>query len=327
MFRWILIVALAIWIINPVLSDPRYDLEIVGPLKSFPQAEGSNNRGDIAFNDWKDGSYHGFVVSGKGDIRDLGPHTWVYGINDAGAVSGQMNWQACLWRGKRSVTIAPLESLANDANNAGQVVGGAMIPFWWGSIVFPFIFDGKSAKLLSDTPGSALAISDQGLTGGFTMPFGLESQPCLWTYDEWQKRYAQINLPLPSGGLEGCVYDIDPKNSAVGYTYLGNGFSRATIWVQNRRKTGYMAKYLTEFEGSSWARAINSAGQIVGSGDQSACLWQNDEVFNLNDCVRDSKDCQLFAAVAINDRGQITCRAQYVPTGYNVVVRLVPLEE
>jgi probable HAF family extracellular repeat protein len=63
----------------------------------------------------------------------------------------------------------------------------------------------------------------------------------------------------------------------------------------------------------SYTSSINSKGQIVGVSEhecanfvQHAFLWEHGEMVDLNTLIPPNSNLQLAAAIAINDRGEIT---------------------
>jgi len=116
--------------------------------------------------------------------------------------------------------------------------------------------------------------------------------------------------------------DINDKGTVVGY-WNGKGFFKDGI-------TNPVV--LPDFGGeASWANAINNRGQIVGwaqtpGGDpiknfvgiegltpellmrpiyQHACLWENNNICDLNNLVPEGSGWELVVATGINDQGHI----------------------
>lgn len=302
-------------------EPPRYDLRIISEVTTHSFAMGINNAGTVAVC----GDGGGYAV-GKNHVTDLGPGSWPSAVNDRGVVCGQQDMVACYWptKGEPIMIGPPTDSVANAINNRNVVVGGAMIYSGFSGSVYPFVFDDGKSVLLSNESGTALAVNENGLIGGNVYRSGESwSMPCLW-----QKRkgvYIQIDLPLPTGAVRGYVLGLDEAGQPVGCCVsLQSGRIGATTWGYSRGV--YTAYWLPGVSGLSyWAMGANSWGQVVGYDDSSACLWERGQVYDLNSLVvSGDSGCRLFAAMAINDAGQISCRAYYYATGCTVAVLLTP---
>jgi len=297
---------------------PIYDLEVVSNPNCYAFAQSINDSGAIAAYGYPNGSSVHGLIYGRDGVRDLGPNTWAADVNTGGVPCGQNYMIAAYWKNRRSVLIDKKGdySVAYSINTIGDIAC---------SVAYrPYLFDGKLHRL-SENYGAAMVVNDDGLVGGnIYSPTNGHSVPVLW--EKQKKGYVQLNLPLPVGAVEGYVYALDEQGNAVGYTVNASYAVRATVWTKggSRRNPVYSAMYLPAFEANSFAMGVNAKGQVVGAGEQSACIWQGGQVYDLNYRVVDLKGCRLFAAMSINDSGQIACRAYYYATGYTVVVRLTP---
>jgi hypothetical protein len=312
---------------------PGYELTIVSPVNRHGFAMGINNAG-VVIADCYDEQWntHGYAI-GKQGARDLGPGTVTGGINNAGEVCGQMDLLASWWPKNRKDpvlidTISNYYSTANAISDSNKVVGGVMIWLGWGAYVQPYVYDG-TLHLLSDEVGTAMSVNNQGLVGGWVYR-GWNTVPVLWTRSK--TGYSQIDLSPPAGAQDGYIDAVDEQGNAVGYSLIwsadGSYTCKATIWEDkgDRRTAMCGGTFLPAFRQNSWAQDINSRGQIVGEDDAVACLWENGLVYDLNNLVADTKGCMVFAAMGINDSGQIACRAYYYATGMTITVLLTPIQ-
>ena len=124
------------------------------------------------------------------------------------------------------------------------------------------------------------------------------SRPCIWI--------VAVASDLGTlGGTSGQVFALR-DNVAVGMSRTSGGIAHATRWnlgpsgnVISRVDLGALQAGYT-----SVARAINAAGDAVGTSDYVAVLWQNGAIVDLNTLV-DEPSWQLNTAWDIDDQGRI----------------------
>ena len=176
-------------------------------------------------------------------------------------------------------------------DNAGQVAGSTTNATLW---------SGGSATILGT--GSALGINNAGQVVGYSRNPGQAARATFWS-----GTYVAELQSL--GGRTSGAYGINNAGQVAGWSYTtGNATRHATIW------NGTSATDLGTLSGTgnSFAFAINSAGQVVGTSDGRATLWNGTSVFDLNsllDADTVSAGWVLIAATGINDSGWITGNA------------------
>ncbi len=194
--------------------------------------------------------------------------------------------------------------LANDANNAGVIVGLVSEvetfrsrPAVWNNDVLSTLSTGSFGS------GYASAISDNGIIGGVLLPeFGQTSRAAMW-----QNGQLQV---LPDLGFGSAVHDVNSAGTAVGWVKTDESTKRAAIW-----KNGALSllPLLEGPETNSYATSINESGKIVGltynptNTDKTAVVW-NDE--SISPIISNFLESRCFG---INESGTVTV------TGYDSV--------
>lgn len=216
-------------------------------------------------------------------------------INDTGTVAGFSldsipNTSAVLWDPNGLPQRLPnfdsgdpfaYESIANDINNRGQVVGsglstqGTRAALWDNNRIVDLGIAGEATAIneFSEIVGNA----DN--TGGF-----------LWK-----------NGQIVDLGDLSVANDINDRGQVVGTSSCG-GSTCASIWDNGT---------LTQFGANTVAEGINNLGWGVGYSDASslngrrALLWKDGRALDLNRAIDPSLGWTLYEATAINDKGQI----------------------
>jgi len=307
---------------NGVLTD----LGSLGGLDHCSAATAINNRGLIAGNSENDMNELRAVVWENGKIHDLGTLggsvSLAIGVNNRGQVVGLASTstpdpfsvpglpgisigtqtQAFLWRNGQMRNLGTLggpDAAAWIVNNRGQVTGVSytndipnastgvptLDPFLWES--------GRMIDLgtLGGTSGGPIALNNRGQVLGMSNLAGDQSADTfLWDNGTLTDLTAQS-----SGGTLWLATAINDAGQIVGgASFPGRDFD-AAVW-QNGVLTD-----LGTLDGDcySFADAINSRGQIVGSSypcDGSvarAFLWQNGVIHDLNELIPADSSLQL----------------------------------
>nr|WP_028999620.1 PEP-CTERM sorting domain-containing protein [Azohydromonas australica] len=209
--------------------------------------------------------------TGSGDAMD---------INASGQVVGSANAKALFFDGTRSRYIdipGAVSSQAKSLNDHGTVVGNAFFDVSSGAYESrAFVYDGREVKYLQNPLADSLspemvAVNNAGQMAARTFnPDDAASKSFIYGADG---RWTQIaGLPSPAGEPEvTIVSDLNNQGWAVG----------------------------------------RSGGIDCNEGNcYKAFLWRDGQTVSLNDLLVpwQAKRWNLFDAVAINDRGQITGR-------------------
>lgn len=279
-----------------------YSLVDLGPSTDF--AEAINSRGDVVGS-----GDHAFLYS-QGVLTFLptlggGTFSTALGVNDRDDVVGFSNTptvaHAFLYHAGAITDLGTLGgpfSLANDVNNAGQVVGVS-----WDAAFrsHPFLYDhGQMTSLGFD--GVADAINERGQIAGLFYVHPPSADPFhafLFTGGRL------LDLGTLPGGAESEAEDVNDAGQVVGWSRCAFCDEHAFLYTD-----GVMRDLGTLGGSTSVADAINDRGQVVGTsrdarGFPQAFVWSGGVMQNLNDLVPPISGGFLWEARGINDRGQI----------------------
>lgn len=217
-------------------------------------------------------------------LATLGPgQSWANGINDAGHIVGafshivasQSRTDAVRWDADGTFhTLASLGgnySQANGINGRGQVVG------------YSGTADGGGGAVLWESDGSIRQLTVLGAEMRFTWATRINAHGQVVgqshaSFEDAQAR-ARTWLPdgsvqaLPQGGAIGAsAYALNDAGTVVGFSILGGGQHRATIWEQGTAQD--LNRFIdAELAQAGWyfseARAINEGGWVAGEARNS----------------------------------------------------------
>jgi len=233
-----------------------------------------------------------------------------FDINDTGQVVGtaynlgDLQWHAFIRDG---VAVTDLGQFSPRAINASGVIAGTAnitVNSSAGPLVLPRAcrWSAGSLEVLPTLGGSSaqgMTIDQAGRIAGSSWNANdVASRPCIWI--------GAVASDLGTlGGTSGQVFALC-DNVAVGMSRTSGGIAHATRWnlgpsgnVISRVDLGALQAGYT-----SVARAINAAGDAVGTSDYVAVLWQNGAIVDLNTLV-DEPSWQLNTAWDIDDQGRI----------------------
>ena len=195
-----------------------------------------------------------------------------------------------------------------DINNRRQIIGNSFsedfssLAFVWedGNVM-------QLPPLSGDTNATVVALNERGVALGTSD--GATRHIVIW------EDGAAVDLEIPGAAGVAVPRDINDREQVTG-TLQRRGF----LWER-----GNLVQ-LPTVEGAviTQAVSINNAGEIVGtSGLESgsrATLWEDEQVFDLNDLIRSNDPLRPFVTLentaSINDRGAIvaTGRDSRFPT-------------
>lgn len=237
------------------------------------------------------------------------------GINNQGQVTGfsstASDFHAFLYSNGRMNDLGTLpggsESNGDDINDSGQITGSAQV----GINQHAFLYsNGRMTDLGTlggtDSDSHGIAINAQGQITGYSQA-GVGGYEYAFLYSNGH----MTNLGTPPGDLYSYGADINDRGQVTGYGLNASGNYGDAFLYSDGRMTD-----LGTLPGDdlSTGMGINDQGQIVGSSGiwylepngERAFLYEDGHMFDLNDLVTDRADFDvLFAADAINDRGQI----------------------
>ncbi len=292
-------------------ARPSYDLQIA-TLPGFPfsSVTALNNQGTAVGIAWTEemDEIHSFIWrDGKAvelkrpsgirhciavDINDRGDVVGA-GMKDSGPVVG------IIWGADRKTTIIALKNqmvFPQSINNAGTVSGlyqttesdSALKGFLWTA--------GKLREIGAFQP---LSLNDADDMAGVRFTGAGEKsriEPVLY-----QKDKRLTILPRPRGFDHGLAYDINSRSDCVGGVFGQETTIQAVLWESGK------ARFLSSRP--SLAYGVNDAGQAVGLAVRDfyyeAALWDGKQEIFLNDTVSRRAGWNLFAAIRVNQRGQI----------------------
>ncbi len=251
-----------------------------------------NNAGQIVVKDANDnsvGNTH-YLIEEDGTIT-LFDDISVNNINDSGQVAGSClvpQKVACIWDKEAGFTYiggasygsgfyTPTE--ARDINANGEVVGITPAGGW---NAYTFLWDSESGtQIVASGWGNTIADN-----GTIELDTGMDAE-------FWQDGVKLHEVP-------GISYVRGINNNLMAY-------STYSVWDPVDGLRGFSGN----FRGSETANAINESNQIVGYRGSSASLWDDGEVFNLQDLLLDNPGWTLTYAYDNNNASQIVGRGTF----------------
>jgi len=225
------------------------------------------------------------------------------GINASGVAVGYMfsddfsTYRAFSSDGADIPTLGGASNASTGINDSGTIVGYSLTTN--GSILgFSYSSSGTITPL-GTLPGgstsSANAINGSGLIVGQADVAGL-------SYAVVFNGANPTDLGLPSGYQSSYASAVSNAGQVAGTLNDGLGGTMAFLWVSDTVTT---LGALTS-SGDSRAYGVNSSGDVVGSSDGVAFLYEDGGIYDLNALLADPLlGWQLTEADAINDLGQI----------------------
>lgn len=240
-------------------------------------AFGINNFGQVTGYFSSSGNQHAFVwdqINGITDIGTLGgQNSWPSSINDLGQVVGMSDSStggnhAFIWDYAMGIkdlgTLGGDQSWAWDINIHGNVIGMSMIPSNYN--IHGFIWDNINGMTdlgtLGGSSSRAEGINNQNQVVGYSnMPTG--------GYHAffWDRTNGMVDIGT-LGGRNSWAYDINELGQVVGISTISNGDYHAFVWDKTNGMTDLHIN-----DGIDSVYAINNKGQIVGSNNYQALMW------------------------------------------------------
>ena len=264
--------------------------------------------GDFSAFVWQNNSYN-YITNGGGS-------DWANGVNNnylvVGAEAPNMYYTLpCFWQDNLKILLPiPLPVFSNSGealaiNDSGLIVGNVFPPSTTRQSTASLWKPGDAGyerviidKLYPDDHFNYAAdINNNDVVVGYS---GSEN---IFSAFVWQQGQLPVALPSQPGDYRAVTSAINNLNQVVGYTTGLADEDQAVLWQDNQ------VIPLGPVGRESWARGINDNEQVVGmyaaDDGPAACLWQNDQVINLNDKLNNANGWILREAHDINIDGWI----------------------
>jgi probable HAF family extracellular repeat protein len=242
-------------------------------------------------------------------------------------------------------TLGGANSLANSANNRGEVVGAAENSVQDSSCMKPQRLDYEAVvwgpgtgeiQTLPPLPGDKVSIAaDNNASGRVTGVSGPCAPPGAFNTGAvpshaviWERGQA-TNLGTLGGTITGPA-EINSRGQVVGNSFLhGDAIFHAFIWWK-----GVMTDLgVLPGDVNSFGAGLNDQGQAVGGSftlseaSSRPFLWQNGVMTDLSTLIKPgSTSLTVFFANDINSRGEITAEA-FNAKGEQRAVLLIPCNQ
>jgi len=250
--------------------------------------------------------------------------------------SGGTQTRAFLWDENNGMQDLGTLGSGNDAlaffvNDAGQVAGFGYTnstpnPATGLPTFHPFVWDKKRGMQDLGSFGGTAVMTLNGfnqrgeVVGTLTLPGDATWHPFLWDGK-------QLNDLGTFGGDQDFGNWINDAGDVVGQgAFPGDQVFHGFLWSKGKKTD------LGLLPGDSFSdtSVINSRRQIVGisgnSTSASAVLWEDGQIFDLNNLIAPDSALTLYWAVYINDRGEIATFAVDAK-GNNHDVLLIPCDD
>jgi len=339
---------LAVWLAAAgsvaVSAEVRYAVIplIEGAPMLVPEGMGLNEKGEVVGSTDLFGAATFWIWrNGQRETLEFGPgyRGVPTAIDNLGRVvgaceSGLSLDHAILWEAGHLTDLGTLGGEMSSAlwiNDAGAIIGASdnalmndRIPFLW-----------QNGRM---RPISSLATNAQGWTFALETHY-VAADGRIWGAGTYRGTEGCIYemTPQPDGDYSirkrGQIQGIDPRV----YAFNESGQAAGIAWIDEGGPIGPVLQgFLWDERGTvalgalnkhgSYAYALNSGGQVVGYCE-TAFLWENGVMFDLNDLIPPNGGYRLHSAEAINDAGMIVCKSGNLTTGRTGACLLVPLTQ
>jgi len=293
------------------LAQP-YDVTELGTLFGPATAQAINASG-VAVGTSTNVDAHFRAVRWDGGLTTLGvlpglPESAATALDGSGRIFAvgynfnQVGGAAFVWE---SGFITPLGAFEpRGCNDAGAVVGSAYTAtsgLWFERAC---VYSAGTLTVLGTLGGSAAEaydIDSAGRIAGSSLTLANTTpHACLWVG----------GVARDLGGLGGAraqAWAIADDGSVVGFSELPGGPAHAVLYKVDAAGSVLSRTDLGSLRpgASSFAAGVNLNGEIVGTSDGRAFLWQDGQLTDLNTLIDPASGWRLDFASAINDDGAI----------------------
>jgi uncharacterized membrane protein len=140
-----------------------------------------------------------------------------------------------------------------------------------------------------------------------------------------------VNWGRPDGAMSVRPFAINDVGEFTGLVYWGvpgKDIPTPSAFLFSQGQWVFLGVFDADQYEHTWPRDMNSQGQIVGIleglGPGKGFLWQNGELFMLNDLLVAGSGVNVTSAHGINDAGQITGTGYDPDGGALILTPVVP---
>jgi probable HAF family extracellular repeat protein len=294
----------------PAMALPVYQVQAIGPAGAVSTATAINGSGAVAGNYFLvDGTSRAFLWQ-DGQLTTLplpnsAVQTWATAISgdaQAGGYTDSLQGAYGVIWDSQSNTLTTAGAYVMGMNDAGDAAGLAI-----GADGAGYAFstrNGVTTALGQPAGGdwaSANAINADGAVAGTAM----DASGAFRAFTVSREGVATV-----IGSAGSYAMAIAASGAVAGHSRSQSGALQATVW------NATAATLLGTLGGAnSFAYGINASGYVVGYSDtlagQSAFLFANGQLIDLNSLLAPDSGWQLLSASAINDAGQIVGHGLY----------------
>jgi probable HAF family extracellular repeat protein len=195
------------------------------------------------------------------------------------------------------VTVSGINNLGTLAGTIFQSNGISQAFTWTSTTGFQYL-----SPLQGFSRSVANGINDNGQVIGYSIYSGYRVQANLWEGDSAAQELSALSSGEFSQGSN--AYGINNNGQIVGSSTSSHGYQHAVLWTTSS---------IEDLNGkddliNASANAINDGDTVVGQSSGRAFVWNRDTGMSYI-------SGQGYAAVDINNSGQVLCQQIFVPVG------------
>ena len=252
----------------------------VSDMNSSGQVVGTTSQGAAVWDSVNGFQYLGNIAGASSTnasaINDLGQVVGTCRINNTSHIF--------TWDSTNGMQDFGVQNSVKDINNNGQIIG---LDFFWDPVNgYTYFKDYYWAR----------AINNQGqvILAGHTLNMETVNKLSLFHNNTITTLLEGIDT-----GPASSTWGINDLGRITGEDYVNGSYSALIYDISSD-----LLQYLNFFQ-ASHGNGINNFGQVVGYSPEGAFLYENSEVFFLDDLVAEDLDLHFSCEPKINDSGQI----------------------